>query len=682
VLSGQQFPAGSPRSNSQRESLAGPDDRRGGLAFGLLAAASLVVMACISFDYGITWDEPIQDRYGELVYRYFRSGFTDRSALNFVNLYLYGGLFEALCAIAEKVSPFTRYDTRHLLNSIVGWLGMVYAARIGGLLMGPRAAFLTLLLLLLSPHYFGHCMNNSKDVPFATGYVASLYYLLRIDGRYPFMTPALSAKIALAIASAIAVRFGGLLLIVYLWLLIAVLTAASGRWRPADVLAMIVRTGLVSVAALLLGTLFCPWALQQPFVRPFQALRALSQFPAERFRVLFDGQSLSAAHLPSSYLPTMFAITTPITILLLALASPTAVGAMRPADRFRYLLLWLALLFPPLYVILTHAPVYDGLRHLLFIYPLLVILAGIAAEFLVRWVSGQPRRRWFALAAIVVGLWDPLRFSLLNHPNQIAYFNGLVGGVPGAFQRYDIDYMGNSAKQALEWLLKEGRPPGQSIRVSGPKRNAFTRAMPHYLGEYDRFIFVGWNDPPQADFDVEVLLGGPATLRKSLRKGRIVHVIAADGVPLCVIRAGRRVEGALSDGVRESVKERNRRSQLFDEPSTDRKKPLEKLLRVTERKAEEHPEQRHAEERERAGAGAVRRVRSQGLAACGGQPAEDALTVDLMPGEQRSVAEPPDCQRRGVPVPQPAGDHRGHCARRGDEQRAAAEPWILRKFRR
>jgi hypothetical protein len=163
---------------------------------------------------------------------------------------------------------------------------MFYAARIGGLLMGPRASFLTLLLLLLSPHYFGHCMNNPKDVPFATGYVASLYYLLRIDGRYPFMTPALSAKIALAIASAIGIRFGGLLLIGYLWLLIAVLTLASGRWRPADVLAVIARTGLVSVAALLLGALFCPWALQQPFVRPFQALRALSHFPAGHIRVL------------------------------------------------------------------------------------------------------------------------------------------------------------------------------------------------------------------------------------------------------------------------------------------------------------------------------------------------------------------------------------------------------------
>jgi hypothetical protein len=594
------------------KSPAGPGDRRWKLAFGLLAAASLVVMACISFDYGITWDEPYQDQYGELVYRYFRSGFTDRSVLHLdkpdrsplslsrgLSLRLYGGLFEVLCSVAEKVSPFTRYDTRHLVNSVVGWLGMFYAARIGGLLMGPRASFLTLLLLLLSPHYFGHCMNNPKDVPFATGYVASLYYLLRIDGRYPFMTPALSAKIALAIASAIGIRFGGLLLIGYLWLLIAVLTLASGRWRPADVLAVIARTGLVSVAALLLGALFCPWALQQPFVRPFQALRALSHFPAGHIRVLFDGQYLSAVHLPASYVPTMFAITTPIAILLLAFGSPIAVGAMHPAERFRYVFVWLAFLFPPAYVILTHAPVYDGIRQLLFVYPPFVVLAGIGAEFLVRWVSGQPRRRWLVLAALVVALWDPLRFSLVNHPNQSVYFNGFVGGVPGAFQRYDIDYMGNSAKQALEWLLEEGASPGQSIRVSGPKRNAFTRAMPHYLGEYDRFIFVGWNDPPQADFDIEVLGGDPPTQQKSLRKGRIVHAISADGAPLCLIRAGRRVESDLSGGVRGSVKERNHRSQLVHGPSTDPEKPLEKMLRVVERKAEEHPEQRRAEERER-----------------------------------------------------------------------------------
>jgi hypothetical protein len=139
-----------------------------------------------------------------------------------------------------------------------------------------------------------------------------------------------------------------------------------------------------------------------------------------------------------------------------------------------------------------------------------------------------------------LGLADPLRFELTNHPNQIVYFNSLVGGLPGAFGRYDIDYTGNCAKQALEWILEHGdTPPGRAIRVSGPKHNAFTRAMPHYLGEYDRLIFAGWNNPPQADFEVEVVESNPATRARALRSEKTLKVIATDEVPLCMVRAGR-----------------------------------------------------------------------------------------------------------------------------------------------
>jgi hypothetical protein len=514
------------------------DDR----AFQVLAACSLVVMLAVSFDYGISWDEADQDAYGQLVWAYFRSGFTDQSALHFGILTLYGGLFEMVCAVAEKISPFTGYATRHLLNASVGWLGMVYAARIARVLVGPRAAVFALVLLLVSPHYFGHCMNNPKDIPFATGYVASLFYLVRASDEFPFLRLSAAVKLTLAVASAIAIRFGGLLLIGYVWLVLGWLVFASRRWRPAELLRVVAIGSAISVAALLLGTVFCPWALQSPFVRPFEALHQLAHFPADKIRVLFNGVVLSAKKLPMSYLPTIFSLTTPVPVLILGAASPLAVGALRAGDRWRFALLWLAFLFPPLYIIATHAPVYNGVRHILFVYPVFVILAAVAADTIARWLAVRASRGWVlgALAAVAAGLWDPLRFSIANHPNQVVYFNPLCGGIRGAFLRYDLDYTGQSAKQGIDWALEEsGYPRDRAVRLSGPKRNAFTRAAGHYLGEYDRMIFVGWNDPPQADFDIEVLRSDPDTQKRALTKGRILHVVSADGVPLCLVRAGR-----------------------------------------------------------------------------------------------------------------------------------------------
>jgi len=85
----------------------------------------LAAYACIAFalvvlytfvDFGITWDEDTQITYGELVLRWYASGFADQSALHYRNLYYYGGLFEVAGELAYRVSPLGLYYTRHLLG--------------------------------------------------------------------------------------------------------------------------------------------------------------------------------------------------------------------------------------------------------------------------------------------------------------------------------------------------------------------------------------------------------------------------------------------------------------------------------------------------------------------------------------------------------------------------------------
>src|ERR1700742_428932 len=56
------------------------------LSFAVLAAR-------LALDAGVTWDEEVQREYGDRILAWFRSGFHDRSATDFKNLYFYGGLF-------------------------------------------------------------------------------------------------------------------------------------------------------------------------------------------------------------------------------------------------------------------------------------------------------------------------------------------------------------------------------------------------------------------------------------------------------------------------------------------------------------------------------------------------------------------------------------------------------------
>ena len=70
-------------------------------------------------------------------------------------------------AFLNKVSPFGNYETRHLLNGLVGVVGIVGTWKLGRVLGGPRAGFLAALFLALTPNYYGQMFNNPKDIPFA-----------------------------------------------------------------------------------------------------------------------------------------------------------------------------------------------------------------------------------------------------------------------------------------------------------------------------------------------------------------------------------------------------------------------------------------------------------------------------------------------------------------------------------
>ncbi|MFL5051361.1 MAG: hypothetical protein ACJ8D4_14730, partial [Xanthobacteraceae bacterium] len=63
----------------------------------LLAIATLIIVAAVAAltfrDYGLGWDDYTHAQYGDLLLSLYRSGFADRRAFTFVNLYMYGGGF-------------------------------------------------------------------------------------------------------------------------------------------------------------------------------------------------------------------------------------------------------------------------------------------------------------------------------------------------------------------------------------------------------------------------------------------------------------------------------------------------------------------------------------------------------------------------------------------------------------
>jgi len=434
------------------------------LTLGLVAVAVLLVLSTFR-DYGVTWDEDVHNWYGNFVLNYYLSFFDDKRALHWQDLYNYGAVFDMLAAAINRVSPIGVYETRHLLNGLVGVLGLIGCAKLAGVMAGARAGFLAAVFLLLTPNYYGQMFNNPKDIPFAVGMVWAVYYLVHIAPTLPRPPFPLRAKLGVAIGMTMGVRIGGLLLLCYLGLLLCLdLIWRAAAARRAKVLAENGWASLRHVLApvLLIAypvmLLFWPWAQTDPIENPLHALAFFSHqtFP---FSTLFAGRLVPATNLPWTYLPTYIAIALPELVLVLLLWAPVLVAAgffrggflRRREPALAAFVVGTAIVFPVAYAIAIKAVLFDGMRHFIFVLPLIAVVAAIIGDQGLSFLARCPYRRPIFAVLALYGVAHVTVMALL-HPDQYVYYNAFVGGVEGAQRKFKLDYWANSYAEAVQGL--------------------------------------------------------------------------------------------------------------------------------------------------------------------------------------------------------------------------------------
>ena len=448
--------------------------------FWILVASLLPIMVTASVDFGMTWDEMDRHKNGRAILDYYQ-GEVPRAKAHYGTMY--PGLFDVIPAWLETRYDVDRYVLRHRVNAVFGWVGILFTGLLASRLFGPWSGILALILLTTSPRYFAHSMNNPKDLPFAAMSVMVLYCLSRLSPRWPYLTVGTGAALAVALGLALGTRPGALLYFGYLPLLLlgmlivpwisAVPRADRGDvrrslgtilriprvdWTAAAEL--VLRVSLVIIAGLLLGTVFWPWTQAEPLTRPFEALARAGAYDWDGL-VLFDGRQYPPGRLPWSYLPTWFLITTPPVVLVGMVFSIAYVRGWG----WPRLALWSVALLPIVLIIVRGSPVYDGMRHVLFAYPPMVVLAASGWTALL-----TDRHRWLKIggfALLIAGLVNVLSFNVRSYPNQVVYINELAGGPSGAFGSYELDYWGNCVLQAVEWSAAQAQRAQMPVRVWG-----------------------------------------------------------------------------------------------------------------------------------------------------------------------------------------------------------------------
>jgi hypothetical protein len=485
-------------------------------------------MVIASFDYGVTWDEDSRHDYGIKVWQFVR-GLRPRAMFRETGGHVYPGLFDMLCAALETRLDWNRYDLRHVLNATFGWIGIVYCGRLAARMFGPWAGVLAAVLLAASPRYFGASMNNPKDLPFAAMSITALYYISLVSPRWPYVSAGTAAKTVLALALALNIRVGALLYLGYFGLLVIFFMARerlTGWRRLADTG---VRLAGVAMAVLLLGTLFWPWAGGAPFTRPFEALLGAAGYPWNG-PVLYEGFVFEATKLPWHYAPKWFLISTPLVVLAGAILS-----LVLPATRREWLVtggLWMVAALPVVAVILMNSTLYDSHRHLLFVYPVLVVIASGGWAQLLRPEHGIILRIAGA-TALMAGIVNVVTFDIRSHPHQGVYFNALVGGPAKAYRRFDMDYWGNCIFPAVEWVAATAERFGRPVILAGEPdhlvyENTFRVRGVHFVDETEK----------RHHMYVELARGSVEFLRDVARKPALHRVTTPDGAVLCTVSAG------------------------------------------------------------------------------------------------------------------------------------------------
>jgi hypothetical protein len=454
------------------------------LAVAVLLFALAAIVLATFHSYAISNDEEVQQRYGELIIAYYRSGFTDRDLFHYSNLYLYGGLFDMLAVLTERALPFIDpYSVRHLLCAGTGIAGIAAAWATARLIAGPRAGAIAAFALAVCGPWYGSMFNHTKDIPFAAAMMGATYFLCRAARRLPRPRWTDIVAFGVLLGAALGIRVLALLLFGYAALAVLLrVRRLSANMPVRDRWDLLSRCVVVLVPAFLIGYLIMivtwPWSALS-LLNPVRGLIDFGQFnyPID---TLLDGHVYDMGNVPRWYVPVYLLIKLPPILLLgagIALLSLFRRGDMPVRmypSRTETALLAFTAVFPVVCEVVDRGPAFTGLRHFLFVVPPLAVLAGIGFDGVMVWLEKRrPLLEGAAAAAVSVSLVWYAAVLVRLHPYDYLYYNSLVGGLAGASGLYATDYWVNIMPEAVRdletYVAKLDRP--------GAPRNSYSVAV-------------------------------------------------------------------------------------------------------------------------------------------------------------------------------------------------------------
>lgn len=468
---------------------------------------SILVGIDVYQNYGISYDELTQRLIGETFFKYAVGNYPDFQ--NFAEKD-HGSGFELLLIGIERLFKLTEqreiFLMRHLSSYIFFSLSMFCGYVLTYKLFQNRwLATLTFIMLMFHPRLFAHSFFNSKDIPATCLMVISLtatWWAYSKQKLIPFFVLGIICGYGASIRITNIVVLAPLGLFFLNDLIRNIKQKQSATQVLLNYLALIIGFGV---------TLYISWPTLwgDPVGHFIEAYNSNANFRWVD-HVRFNGTRILSTELPWYYIPLWMFITIPELWIILGgtgIVVSIVMFIKKPGEWIsnvdkRIILMSLLCFFLPLVMVIAMQSVlYDGWRHMYFIYPSFIIIAVYTANFLL-----QTKLKALLTLACVIQVGIIAHFMVKHHPYQQTYFNHFISHEKNyIYNHYEMDYWVSSYKQALEWLYNntEGGPykinkNNWNLRanyffVTDNVRNKFTESADLY--DMDYYIEVYRTDP-------------------------------------------------------------------------------------------------------------------------------------------------------------------------------------------
>ena len=438
------------------------------IIFGFFTSI-LILGLNIYKDFGISYDEIVERKRGLVTLKYIGQKFKVIENLiikenskfeNLPNLENYqdgdhGPVFDILATTVEIVLGIDDdkeiYELRHLITFLIFWCGLIAIYLIASKRYENwKIGLLAVIFMILSPRIFAESFYNSKDMVFLSLFIIAIYF-----GVNFLLQPKLLNALYLALFSAIAtdVRLLGVLIPAGIIICLAL---------PVDYKENKLTINLKYVAIyislyIFFVIVFWPWLWTDPISQIKSAFSNLSKFPVQP-PTLYLGKSILYNAVPWHYIPMWILITTPLLYLFLGVYGvynaiwniTKNIKSKKMTKNGMQDLIFLGYFLGPIFIVIClKSTLYDGWRHLYFIYPafIMLVLGGLIKIYQIV----KNRKKILFIAVIIINLIIISRWMINAHPYQNLYFNNLVGS--NHVNKFDVDYWGLTGRQAVEEIL-------------------------------------------------------------------------------------------------------------------------------------------------------------------------------------------------------------------------------------